>query len=135
MGRFGNVAGWAFFQDGLGELEIYAGAWAKLQKPAGKGSRLTLGQTLQKVADKTGRVPDALKLPEVRDEMMYLWGWYHKVKRTAEPLTWQEIKAWSEMSSTPINARDAEAIMRVDDAILRASRDDDEAGKTGSRGG
>ena len=68
--------------------------------------------------------PEALKLPVVPDEMGYLWRWYFELKRNSDPLTWPMIDSWSRITATPICGRDAQALIKIDDAILRSARND-----------
>jgi hypothetical protein len=62
-------------------------------------------------------------MPDVPDELAYLWGWYFQVKRTSDPLTWPMLESWSRMTATPICGRDAAALIKIDDAILRSARE------------
>jgi len=73
-----------------------------------------------------------LVLPDVPQEVGYLWDWWLEAKRNAEPMMWAELKAWAEMTATPINARDAKALMSIDDAVLRSTRNDHANGPTGN---
>jgi len=72
-------------------------------------------------------------LPEYPQEVGYLWWWYLEVKRTPEPLAWGELRSWSEMTATVVCGRDAQALMRIDDAILKAGKDDDKNRTTDPR--
>ena len=84
---------------------------------------MTLGEVLQRQWKRSGVKPEALKLPEVPDEFAYLWQWYFEVKRTSAPITWEELQSWSRITATPICGRDAQALIKIDDAILRSARE------------
>jgi hypothetical protein len=78
---------------------------------------------LQRQWKRSGVQPEALKMPEVPDEMAYLWGWYSELKRDGGPLAWGMLESWSRMTATPICGRDAAALIKIDDAILRSARE------------
>lgn len=62
-------------------------------------------------------------MPDVPGQLSYLWIWFFEIKRTHAPLTWQEIQSWSRITATPICGRDAQALIKIDDAILRSARE------------
>ena len=37
------------------------------------------------------------------------------------PITYEQIKAWKELTDTPLNARDVEAIVRIDAVYMRVA--------------
>ena len=37
------------------------------------------------------------------------------------PITYEQIKAWKELTDTPLDARDVEAIVRIDRVYMRAA--------------
>ena len=80
----------------------------------------------------TGRKPRKLETPPIPEELAYLWGHYCSIKR-GQPLSWQEVKAWSEMTGNPLRGWEAETIMRIESAVQRAIADDN-AGGTDTQG-
>lgn len=71
----------------------------------------------------TGRKPRKLETPPIPEELAYLWGYYCAIKR-GQPLTWQEVKAWSDMTGIPLRGWEAETIMRIESAVQRSITDD-----------
>jgi len=63
-------------------------------------------------------------MPDVPDELAYLWRWYFELKRNSDPLSWETMANWSRMTCTPVCGRDAAALIKIDDAILRSARND-----------
>lgn len=84
---------------------------------------MTIGEVLQRQWKRSGVKPDALTMPEVPDELGYLWRWYFEVKRDSAPITWPVLDSWSRITATPICGRDAQALIKIDDAILRSARE------------
>ena len=37
------------------------------------------------------------------------------------PITYEQIKAWKELTDTPLDARDVEAVVRIDAVYMRAA--------------
>jgi len=72
---------------------------------------------------RSGVKPEALNMPEVPGQLTYLWIWFFEIKRTADPITWPVLESWSRITATPICGRDAQALIKIDDAILRSARE------------
>ena len=39
------------------------------------------------------------------------------------PITYEQIKAWKELTGTPLDARDVEAVVRIDAVYMRVAND------------
>lgn len=39
------------------------------------------------------------------------------------PITYEQIKAWKELTDTPLDARDVEAVVRIDAVYMRVAND------------
>jgi phage portal protein BeeE len=46
--------------------------------------------------------------------MGYLAGLYWELKRTSDPLTWQEMDAWTRMMDRQIEPEEARVLMKMD---------------------
>jgi hypothetical protein len=67
----------------------------------------------------TGKKPKLLDTPKAPDDLMYLWGYYCQIKR-GQDVTWQELKAWSEMAGIRLKGWESEAIMKIESAVKKA---------------
>jgi len=45
---------------------------------------------------------------------LYLLDWYRTLKRTREPLSYSEIKAWSDLTASDPNPDEVETLMLLD---------------------
>lgn len=88
------------------------------------GSRQSLRASLTQVWKTTGRKPAQLAdAPECPEELEYLWDFYREVF-TGEPLTFQEMEAWSRMTGKPVTGWEADALKSIDRAYWRAQSHD-----------
>ena len=67
----------------------------------------------------TGHKPRELDVPEMPDGMAYLVGLFWELKRTADPLTWQEMDAWARMMDREVEPEEARALMKMDGIYSR----------------
>lgn len=78
------------------------------------GGKITNQQNLERVAQQTGQsVESLLAIPEVKDSILYLWGWFCQIKG-AEPLTYFEIEAWNNLKGHGITPEEVEVLMILD---------------------
>lgn len=62
----------------------------------------------------TGRTPPELAaVPELPEEVKYIWEWYLRV-RGREPLTFQEIASWAQLTGVEPSPAEVEAIRKLD---------------------
>jgi hypothetical protein len=78
-------------------LRAYALQQIRLALPATKESSVTRRQTLKQVQKATGKKHPELKPLALPETIAHLWIWYNDVK-TKEPLTCQELIAWTEVT-------------------------------------
>ena len=79
-----------------------------------KDSKITLRESLQKVAKQTGKdLTKLLNLPEIETELLYIFDDYCMIKGS-EPLTWTEIKHWSDLTGSNPNNFELECMMALD---------------------
>ena len=91
-----------------------------LNKPDKDG--ITERQHLEQVERQIGRRPEALEPPTVFPQSLaHVWSAFITLSnsRTAgfsgpNPITYEQIKAWKELTETPIAPREVEAIKRLD---------------------
>ena len=62
----------------------------------------------------TGHKPRELDIQPMPDGMSYLVGLFWELKRTADPLTWQELDAWMRVMDRPVDPEEARVLMRMD---------------------
>ena len=81
---------------------------------------------LEQVERQTGRTPKELEGPDFPISIEYLWSAFLSlsVSRTTgfsgpNPITYEEIRAWKELTQTPLTSRDVEAIKRLDLVYMR----------------
>lgn len=92
----------------------------KLNRPDKDGT--TEREHLEQVERQIGRRPEALEPPtEFPTLMSHVWSAFCVLSssRTAgfsgpNPITYEQIKAWKELTETPIAPREVEAIKRLD---------------------
>jgi len=106
-------------------------SWAEhefnLNKTDDKGT--TEREHLLQVERQTGHTPKALENPTPFPSLlMYIWSAYCSLNsaRTAgfsgpNPITYTEIKAWKELTETPLKAWDIQAIKRLDQVFIRVA--------------
>jgi len=106
-------------------------SWAEfefeLNKADDKG--ITHREHLQQVERQTGHTPRDLDNPtEFPSLLMYIWSAFCSLNsaRTAgfsgpNPITYTELKAWKELTETPLKAWDVQAIKRLDQVFIRVA--------------
>lgn len=109
-------------------MEEYAEWEFKLSIPDGSGT--TEREYLLKVQEQTGRTPEALMGPDFPELMVHVWSAFLYLSRCRgqgfsgpQPLSYQEIKAWAELTDTPLMAWEVDAIMRIDKVFMRVLHD------------
>lgn len=66
-----------------------------------------------------GRKPQQLEdAPQLPEELAYLWEW-HKEVFTGEPLTFAEMKAWSDMTGKRLLGWESEVVKSLDRAFWK----------------
>lgn len=83
-----------------------------------KGSSSSL-RSHQAQIDKTAReigwpVAQTEPAPTLPEELAHVWTWYTAELRSAQPLTYQEIKAWAEVTGTKLFGWEAELLKSLD---------------------
>lgn len=81
---------------------------------------------LEVVERQTGNTPKELEGPDFPYPVAYLWSAFISLSsaRTAgfsgpNPITYEQIKAWKELTYEPLSSRDVEAIKRLDAVYMR----------------
>lgn len=78
-----------------------------------KGGK-TVKEILEHVEKATKKKPPKLAEHTPLDEsLVYLWGMFLEINQ-GEPLTFSEVKAWSELTACNIEAWEVKALMRLD---------------------
>ena len=102
--------------------------WAEhqfnLNKPDKDGT--TEREHLEQVERQIGRRPEALEPPTHFPSLLsHVWSAFVALSNSRtmgfsgpNPITYIEIKAWKELTETPISSRDIEAIKRVDTVYM-----------------
>ena len=96
----------------------------KLNKPDKDGT--TEREHLEQVERQIGRRPEALEPPTHFPSLMsHVWSAFITLSNSRtmgfsgpNPITYIEIKAWKELTETPISSRDIETIKRVDTVYM-----------------
>lgn len=99
----------------------------KLNKPDKDG--ITEREHLEQVERQIGRRLEALEPPTQFPLLLrHVWSAFCclSAKRTAgfsgpNPITYEQIKAWKELTETPIEAWEVEAIMQLDQVYMRVA--------------
>ena len=95
----------------------------KLNKPDQSG--VTQRDHLEQVERQTGRRPEALDGPDFPELMAHVWSAFISLSKTRtvgysgpNPISYEQIKAWKELTETPISAWEIEAVNRLDAVYL-----------------
>lgn len=98
----------------------------KLNKPDQNG--VSQREHLEQVERQIGRKPQELEGPEFPLLVSHVWSAFISLSnsRTAgfsgpNPITYEQIKAWKELTDTPFDSRDVESVMRVDQVYMRVA--------------
>ncbi|ANO57506.1 hypothetical protein [Vibrio phage vB_VhaS-tm] len=98
-------------------------ATCKLEK-CPKGSKVPLRDHLEQVYKQTGHKPKQLReLPDIPAELAYVLNWYFDVKGS-DPLTYIELKSWSDLTNTHLLPSEVEVIMQLDRIYWRVRTSD-----------
>ena len=78
------------------------------------------GMTYQKHYEHVARqkkqpIENFLKIPRLPECFEHLWDWFRECK-TAEPLTYSELKAWAKMTQKTLTVFEVKTIMDLDHA-------------------
>ena len=75
---------------------------------------MSLRKHLQQVQKTTGKVPRQLaEVPELPESAAYIRHWFWELKGS-QPLTYTEIKSWSELTATPLTPFEVQALVELD---------------------
>ncbi len=99
----------------------------KLNKPDKDG--ITEREHLEQVERQIGRRPEALEPPTVFPQLMsHVWSAFIALSNSRtqgfsgpNPITYEQIKAWKELTETPVEPREVEAIKSVDTVYMRVA--------------
>lgn len=79
------------------------------------GTDKTNRENLNQVAKSKKVISETLyKLPEIEPKIKYLLEWFYQIKKTTEPITYSEIKSWSELTGNLIKPEEVKVLMRLD---------------------
>ena len=80
---------------------------------------------MEKVREQTGKTPALLEPIEIPETARYLWGWFSELaggRQYSEmgpmTLTYNEIKAWSDLTQAHPSAWEVATIKEIDSAYL-----------------
>lgn len=90
---------------------------------------ITEREHLEQVEKQIGYTPEALENPTIFPRLLsYIWSAFVDLNsaRTAgfsgpNPITYTEIKAWKELTETPLSAWDIQALKRLDQVFIRTN--------------
>ena len=99
----------------------------KLNRPDKDGT--TEREHLEQVERQIGRRPEALEPPtEFPQLLSHVWSAFITLSNSRtqgfsgpNPITYEQIKAWKELTETPIEPRDVVAIKEVDAVYMRVA--------------
>ena len=107
-------------------MEKYAEHSFKLNKPDQNGT--TQREHLEQVERQTGRRPKELDGPTFPTLMSYVWSAFINLSNTRSigfsgpnPISYIEIKAWKDLTESPLTSFEVEAIKCLDTMYMRAS--------------
>ncbi|MCO8160718.1 hypothetical protein NJC38_00885 [Pseudomonas sp. 21LCFQ010] len=78
---------------------------------------------MNRVWSLTGHKPRELQIPPLPAGMEYLPGLFWECKRTSEPLTWQELQAWSRLMDRKLDPEEYRALMKMDAIQCRVAHE------------
>lgn len=84
------------------------------------GAEYTRLEHYQNIAERTGQDLPELNGPEMPDIVAHVWEWFLQLSaaRQQGALSYSEIKAWSELTHTPITPFELELIKALDTEFL-----------------
>lgn len=102
-----GLGAWKKAEGHLAERQAVAyAAWSGWAASTEPGQSQTRGEQW------FGPVPDA-------GEMAYLWGWIVSIGGAGKNITWQEIKAWSDLTGITPTPNECEAIIKMSNVFAR----------------
>lgn len=111
-----------FLDECVEQLIAYAKNELKLSEKQKDGG--TLRDHLTNVRDRTGFTPPELTTVEVSNLVIYLWEFFLDLNSTRQSgmgvnaISYQEIKAWCELTKTPLSAYEIKVIKMLDRTFL-----------------
>ncbi len=97
----------------------------KLNKRDEQG--VSLRETLQEVERQTGRTPEELEGPDFPEVLGNVWSAFVALSNSRNPsfsgvapITYEQIKAYCEVTHTPLSPQEIDAIKRLDNAYQKA---------------
>ena len=70
-------------------------------------------QQVQKAVEQTEGTRQLAEVPELPESAAYIWHWFWELKGS-QPLTYTEIKNWSELTATPLAPFEVQALVELD---------------------
>lgn len=91
---------------------------------------MTVREHLEQVERQIGRKPPELEGPKFPELVSHVWLAFVSLSnsRTSgfsgpDPITYEQIKAWKELTNNEVSSRDVAAIMSVDRVFMRVAND------------
>lgn len=98
----------------------------------------TLREHYAVLAARRGRMPDEAVAPEVPEAALYLWQWFGELARGRggsgfgpNPISWQDIRAWGDLTGIEPTVFEVECLMAIDQAYLNGATASKQKGKHG----
>lgn len=120
----GGTRSHGFYLTLVSELEAYAEHEFRLNKTDQNGVRLR--DSLEQVRRQTGRTPEELKEVKFPKPLSFVWASFIDLSncRTTgfngpNPITYEQIKAWKDVTESPVSPRDVETIRRLDNIFMK----------------
>lgn len=89
---------------------------------------MTKREHLEQVAKQVGFKPEELKGPEFPELVSHVWSSFLSLSNSRtngfsgpNPITYEQIKAWKDLTNNVLSARDIDAIMRIDRVFMRVT--------------
>lgn len=102
----------------------YGEHFFKLNKRDESGS--TLKELLEQVERQTGRKPEELKGPEFPELLRHVWSAFLALSNSrnpafsgVSPITFEQIRAFIEVTGTPLGPKEVSAIKRLDNVFIK----------------
>lgn len=110
-------------------MEEYAEHEFRLNLPASKSDKATEREHLEIVERQTGQTPKELEGPDPPPLMENVWSAFVDLNMSRQsgmgpnPITFQEIVAWSKLYNTPLRPWEVTAIKRLDMIFIKVNTD------------
>jgi len=115
-----------FFESLIVDLEEFAEHEFKLSIPDKDG--LSPREHLEQVERQTGKRPKELDGPEFPELLSHIWSAFTILNNSRSvgfsgpnPISYGDIKAWMELTNTPLTAFEVEAVKRLDKVYMRVT--------------